>query len=39
VKVAAIFELLHRKQVTSCQANHRWPPTKIIPVSSGWSSR
>ena len=31
-EVAAILEQLHRKQITSYQANCRWPPTKIIPV-------
>jgi len=36
--MATVLEQLHRKQVTSYQANRRWPPTKIIPVSSGWSS-
>jgi len=38
-KLAAILKQLHRKQITSYQANRRWPPTKIISVSSGWSSR
>ena len=35
-KMAAVLEQLHRKQVTSYQANRRWPSTEIILVSSGW---
>ena len=34
-KVATVLEQLHRKQVTSYQANCRWPSTEIAPASSG----
>jgi len=31
-ELATVLEQLHRKQVTSCQANCRWLPTEIIPI-------